>query len=463
MDETNYTLPGVIHYLQEQYSIIESNRIKNDLKEAELKLKVAQLEGERNAYRIMNDKLRAKIESLEKDTNPTETLVSEEDPLSGLKLIDPKSIVESRKYLKTCTSELLYLLDSLHLPKSENETHLLDFGKQFTRSSAPSEEPQSANAIESDQETIIQPETPNPKRILKREAAMVTTPSFEVKIDPSETNLISAKNSHNIFSVCPDNSLKEWEIQLNLGGSVPIKTYLINYRVLELVKTEEHLIVAGDNGIYFYKATESSQSGPIYCYTCNPVSIDWSSDRLLLAEKDSVSWFKVKFSGSNVDMTSTGSVKLSNLHQISSCILKVCFCHDKWAVLTDCVLLMHTFKTSETLIMSKNCLISALRSNIYAAADRRKLKMLDISSGTESEAELPDLEIVDFALVKSVCALRFSDHSILVYQFHPGKLSLLKRVKLSKSFGISSKLAFDLRDTTLLVGKEDGTLLGYEF
>ncbi|ANZ77667.1 BA75_04387T0 [Komagataella pastoris] len=130
MTDTNmkYSLPGIMRYLQEQFTAMERNRIVNDLEINSLQSKILELEGHRNALKIMNKKLLTKLQILEgaigKEYDAdSETKHSGDLCLPDLDDMGIKKFVESKNFLTTATCEILHLLDS---PKMEHSNCLTE-------------------------------------------------------------------------------------------------------------------------------------------------------------------------------------------------------------------------------------------------------------------------------------------------------------------------------------------------
>lgn len=67
MDSSEYTLPGIMNYLQSEFTQIEKMKIANNLELSEMKFKIAKLEGLKNALNITNNKLVDDLNGLKKD------------------------------------------------------------------------------------------------------------------------------------------------------------------------------------------------------------------------------------------------------------------------------------------------------------------------------------------------------------------------------------------------------------
>lgn len=123
-----------MQYLQSQFTIVEKNRMMNDLEKSSLKLKIIELESERNSLKTLNEKLYIKIQELEDkllkyDDDDDEDEEEKkrklklengddiEDNINNLKLdtIDVSKLMHARNFLKNTTDEILYLLKSPNL------------------------------------------------------------------------------------------------------------------------------------------------------------------------------------------------------------------------------------------------------------------------------------------------------------------------------------------------------------
>lgn len=137
-----YTLPGIMQYLQSQFTLAERNRMQSDLERSSLKLKIVELESERNALKLKNEKLNLQVEKLQEKLSKYESNGNSElsrsssgkllrsisigrkhekestekkndlNDLAEINTIDLKKLLEARKFLKSATSEIMYLLKS---------------------------------------------------------------------------------------------------------------------------------------------------------------------------------------------------------------------------------------------------------------------------------------------------------------------------------------------------------------
>lgn len=67
MDQNEYTLPGIMNYLQNEFIQIEKIKISNNLEISEMKFKISKLESATNSLNSMNNKLVYENEHLKKD------------------------------------------------------------------------------------------------------------------------------------------------------------------------------------------------------------------------------------------------------------------------------------------------------------------------------------------------------------------------------------------------------------
>ncbi|VEU21850.1 DEKNAAC102847 [Brettanomyces naardenensis] len=151
--QKDYTLPGIMQYLQSQFTLAEKNRMQNDLEKSSLKLKIVELESERNSLKLQNEKLNLRVQQLEDQivrngagegssddagnglfksiAKGKKHVVgkqhTEEDDferqVAEINTIDVKKLIKARQFLKSATSEIMYLLKSPSV-ESEDPLHL---------------------------------------------------------------------------------------------------------------------------------------------------------------------------------------------------------------------------------------------------------------------------------------------------------------------------------------------------
>jgi hypothetical protein len=124
----NYTLPGIMQYLQSQFTQVERNRLQSELERSSLKLKIIELENDRNVLIRKNEKLKSiinelkiEIDQLKNNNNNNNNnqqkflknnldIDLDSEVIEGIHSIDVSKLVHARKFLKSATNEILYLL-----------------------------------------------------------------------------------------------------------------------------------------------------------------------------------------------------------------------------------------------------------------------------------------------------------------------------------------------------------------
>lgn len=130
----NYTLPGIMQYLQSQFTQVERNRLQGELERSSLKLKIIELENERNSLLRKTARLQLTVDQLTEELNElrdtktkdakksaaTTTAATNaekikadsevEQVLGGIHSLDVSKLIHARKFLKSATNEILYLL-----------------------------------------------------------------------------------------------------------------------------------------------------------------------------------------------------------------------------------------------------------------------------------------------------------------------------------------------------------------
>ncbi|QLL34246.1 hypothetical protein HG536_0G01030 [Torulaspora globosa] len=101
----HYTLPGVMHYLQTEFTKNERDRITWELERAEMKARIAQLEGE-------NKDLRYKLMKLNMQTSGTAKEADTKD-VSGN---DLSELLKSKMAVQESVKEIIYLFKSPEIP-----------------------------------------------------------------------------------------------------------------------------------------------------------------------------------------------------------------------------------------------------------------------------------------------------------------------------------------------------------
>ena len=120
---SNYTLPGIMQYLQTQFTQVERNRLQSELERSSLKMKIIELENEKNTLLRRTDQLQSQVDQLtlelkqfkpesgKSDANDgTADENSESISLDRIHSQDVTTLAHAKKFLKSATNEILYLL-----------------------------------------------------------------------------------------------------------------------------------------------------------------------------------------------------------------------------------------------------------------------------------------------------------------------------------------------------------------
>lgn len=131
----DYSLPGVMRYLQNEWQRNERDRIQWDLERAEMKTRIAKLEGEKRSLQLLLEGHAKKIAILEScikksrdgETDPafdpyleSKALLEKELSMIQSSEVDLSPIIESRQYLEKCIQEIEYLLQSSNINTNNN-------------------------------------------------------------------------------------------------------------------------------------------------------------------------------------------------------------------------------------------------------------------------------------------------------------------------------------------------------
>lgn len=285
-ESSNYTLPGVMKYLQEQFSLAERNRLQGDLERSTLKLQLIQLEHERNSLLRENDRLKSKLEELghveHKDQVEDQDQDDlEDETLANFKSTDASKLIKARQFLSTATNEIIYLLKSplldfeaLSLDQDDPFFKISQSQSQSSSSSAGYEkdlnntEQFKSNDDQSDQETIIE------------------------EIDENHNNRIQQKKLFNLLKRNQEPKFTDLEIKLDGIVDLELKSGIlfVYYAELNVVKVynekgkdliceitlpeKELLVDVITNEKYILLATKSTIS--IYPVENNSKPIVWN-------------------------------------------------------------------------------------------------------------------------------------------------------------------------------------------
>ncbi|KAK9464971.1 Striatin family-domain-containing protein [Lipomyces arxii] len=118
---TEYTLQGVMRFLQTEWQKNEQDRLKWEIEKAEMKSRIARLEGEKRGTDRLVDDLTRRIKMLEKSliearhlngtTESTATAVEDIPSIHQTSMVDVERVrLKSREYLEKCLQEAAFLL-----------------------------------------------------------------------------------------------------------------------------------------------------------------------------------------------------------------------------------------------------------------------------------------------------------------------------------------------------------------
>ncbi|CCD23176.1 Far8p NDAI_0B01420 [Naumovozyma dairenensis CBS 421] len=114
----HYTLPGVMHYLQTEFTKNERDRITWELERSEMKAKISQLEGENRDLRYKLAKLELKKESKKSNCESDLQETGKEQDEASL-----SSLIKSRTVIQENVKEIVYLLKNADV---SNQLNLLN-------------------------------------------------------------------------------------------------------------------------------------------------------------------------------------------------------------------------------------------------------------------------------------------------------------------------------------------------
>lgn len=156
----NYTLPGVINYLTNEFTNLERFKIMNNLEKSEMKYKITQLQGELNSLKYSNEEQKLTISRLKKENaelrkqlgQEVKEVKKEEDKLLEIPQVDLQVIKDSRFQLTKSMREVIHLLRSpvnanleyLEIPDGNDTNHSFDelFSKEKSEFNFHNKEPE---------------------------------------------------------------------------------------------------------------------------------------------------------------------------------------------------------------------------------------------------------------------------------------------------------------------------------
>ncbi|KAH3669425.1 hypothetical protein OGAPHI_001546 [Ogataea philodendri] len=289
---SHYTLPGIMQYLQSQFTLVERNRMMNDLEKSALKLRIVELESERNTLRLENDKLKARVEALESSgpgySNGKGKSVdeSEVDQLLSISSVDVTKLVKAKQFLKTATNEILYLLKSPSVELSDNLNITKDGSHELyihpeSHLDTPSEKVSSPSSADYLDMAISLQANPKSTEINEKNLFASTSKPSDTVIDKEPVS-VGILVDGLFFGYVPDHKvIKVWT---DLDSSPRLKhTVLVGpTKVNEIAYSSGVLTVLGDKQVLAYKLDGPEISLPLATYEWDDKvkSFDFVGNRL---------------------------------------------------------------------------------------------------------------------------------------------------------------------------------------
>lgn len=251
--QKDYTLPGIMQYLQSQFTLVEKNRMQNDLEKSSLKLQIVELESERNSLRLQNEQLKVKVKELEKQLGND---VQDKDGLAldTVSSIDVTKLVKARQFLKSSTDEILYLLKTpcLEQDQTDKEGYFVKKSPDYVEMNIPLE---------------------NGKASTKSKIATSETPSFGTLV-AGKLYLYLSK-SHTIAVYGKSEKLNEYACPAN-------------FDVKDIKATSSYVVALGEHELIVFSAGE-----PLTYQVSAPATVDVKDNRIVVVQASSVEVLQV--------------------------------------------------------------------------------------------------------------------------------------------------------------------------
>ncbi|EDO14414.1 hypothetical protein Kpol_197p2 [Vanderwaltozyma polyspora DSM 70294] len=215
----HYTLPGIMHYLQTEFTKNERDRISWELEKFEMKSRIAQLEGENRDLRYKLSKLNV-LNNNHKSTNDVE----------NEKTLDEAQVfTNSRLAVQENVKEIIYLLKNTNIDVLNNVN--IDSREKLHNL-------QSLNATSSVDQKMV--------------ANQELTPSFhELLSDSSIENIKLLKvSSDNSIIISGDNSIEKFNIDPNNFGKSNRMLYTgVSSNLIDVYAANNNIISLDDTNI----------------------------------------------------------------------------------------------------------------------------------------------------------------------------------------------------------------------
>ncbi|KAH3679148.1 hypothetical protein WICMUC_001159 [Wickerhamomyces mucosus] len=349
-----YDLPGVIRYLQQEWTTNERERINWENERAELKSLIGKLTSEVRSLKEINKKLKDQLNNKPNQENSTNNSKVKDSKDYDLKLleIDLNPLSDAKRFLKDKMSEIDYILRS----SSKSANDVIQFTKQKTLSIPTLEsfsdkeltEKLQRHSINEDQTSInvdtIQPLTSTAQEThdLDDQSDVETifgTDSLGASVSRNDSQSLSSKaydpssliftinnhlteithlsiNGNNLLSFSKDGLIKHWNLlrfEHEHDKTEPEKIYFgfSKVKFLKWIDNKWFLAVTKENVINSYKIDDHQIQRSTKCFT-NITSIDVNSKGLVVIDDKSLRYFKIECKNEVISYTEKVTQTLSN-------------------------------------------------------------------------------------------------------------------------------------------------------
>ncbi|KAG7694548.1 hypothetical protein KL950_003809 [Ogataea haglerorum] len=306
---SQYTLPGVMQYLQSQFTTVERNRMMSDLERSALKLRIVELESERNTLKLQNEKLKARVDEMEKGHTRTKEPSRDESSVDHLLApdnVDVTRLVKARQFLRTATNEILYMLksptvelsDPLHLSKDET----YEFYSNLNARSTPSQKTSTLSSQDSAAADYLDMAISLEAKAKPHNDTNHKVPAQAVA-PPAKTTVILGEAIGKcflvdglLFAYLPDKKcINVWS---SLENGVELKHSILigSTKVEDMVYHKEVLIVLSVKQVLAFKLEAKETALPLATYEWDEriQFVDFREDRLVAVFDDKVEILKLE-------------------------------------------------------------------------------------------------------------------------------------------------------------------------
>ncbi|KAG7800317.1 hypothetical protein KL944_003890 [Ogataea haglerorum] len=306
---SQYTLPGVMQYLQSQFTTVERNRMMSDLERSALKLRIVELESERNTLKLQNEKLKARVDEMEKGRTRTKEPSRDESSVDHLLApdnVDVTRLVKARQFLRTATNEILYMLksptvelsDPLHLSKDET----YEFYSNLNARSTPSQKTSTLSSQDSAAADYLDMAISLEAKAKPHNDTNHKVPAQAVA-PPAKTTVILGEAIGKcflvdglLFAYLPDKKcINVWS---SLENGVELKHSILigSTKVEDMVYHKEVLIVLSVKQVLAFKLEAKENALPLATYEWDEriQFVDFREDRLVAVFDDKVEILKLE-------------------------------------------------------------------------------------------------------------------------------------------------------------------------